>query len=74
MKRFMKRFIKEGSNLQSILKTFSWRVTATTTTVIISLIATGSIGTALSIGASEFVAKLLIYYFHERLWVKISID
>ena len=59
------------SHLRSILKTFSWRIIATATTIIAALIITGEIGDALKIGAVEFVAKLFIYYGHERLWQQV---
>lgn len=57
------------SKLVSGLKTISWRVIATLTTMILAWIFTGSIDTALKIGAFEFVAKMIIYYAHERAWV-----
>ena len=65
------------SHLRSILKGISWRFIATTDTILIVLLITClygecSIGSALKIGAIEFVIKLLIYYFHERIWQKLS--
>lgn len=61
------------SHLRSIIKGVSWRVIATTDTILVVLLITClfdkcSIGDALKIGAIEFVLKLLIYYFHERIW------
>ena len=44
----------------------SWRVLATLTTMVIAYIVIGDISDALKIGAVEVVAKMLIYYFHER--------
>ena len=58
---------------RSIIKTFSWRITATITTILIAYSVTGHVGAALSIGFLEFFAKLLLYYFHERLWNRISL-
>jgi uncharacterized membrane protein len=57
---------------RSIAKAFSWRITATITTVIISYIITKQIDTALKIGLIEVFAKMLIFYGHERLWLKSS--
>ncbi len=70
---------KEESHLRSILKGISWRIVATTDTVLIVLLITCllgecSIGSALEIGAIEFVIKLAIYYIHERVWQKIVIN
>ncbi|MCQ9205693.1 MAG: adenylyl-sulfate kinase [Omnitrophica bacterium] len=57
---------------RSILKTFSWRILATLTTTLLVYIFTKRIKIALAIGAVEFAAKIIIYFFHERLWNKIS--
>ena len=56
------------SHLRSLLKAFSWRIVATTTTGIIAWFITGDIMTAITIGSIEFVAKFFIYYAHERAW------
>ena len=66
---------KKGSPLRSLLKGISWRIIATTDTVLVVLAITCimgacSIENALKIGASEFLIKLAIYYFHERFWLK----
>lgn len=60
--------IQRESHLRSILKGFTWRIIATTTTITIAYIITGEIGDALTIGAIEFVGKIFIYYLHERAW------
>lgn len=59
-------------NIRSIVKAFSWRITATLTTILISFLITGEVKTALSIGGSEFFIKLFIGYSHERIWNKIK--
>jgi uncharacterized membrane protein len=56
------------SHLRSLIKALSWRVIATLTTASIAFVVTGRIDTALLIGGFEFAMKLVIYYFHERLW------
>ncbi|TJV09052.1 MAG: DUF2061 domain-containing protein [Mesorhizobium sp.] len=56
---------------RSFAKALSWRVTGTVDTIIISLIVTGSIKLAAAIGVTEVVTKSLLYYFHERAWLKI---
>lgn len=62
----------KDSKLRTILKTVSWRITATTTTILIVYIFTGEIDTALRVGLMEMVAKMLIFYFHERGWDKLK--
>lgn len=57
---------------RSFAKALSWRVTGTIDTMIISLVVTGSIKLAAAIGLTEVVTKSLLYYLHERAWLKIS--
>jgi uncharacterized membrane protein len=64
--------IKEpDSRVRSVSKALTWRVTATLTTAIIAFVITGEIGTAVAIGSVEFFMKFVIYYVHERLWLKV---
>lgn len=55
----------------SLLKTVSWRVIGTLDTMIISYILTGKLDVALSIGGIEVVSKMILYYLHERAWIKL---
>ncbi|UNY97210.1 DUF2061 domain-containing protein [Zhouia spongiae] len=69
------KLLVKGSNHKiSILKTISWRVIGTIDTMIISYILTGSFTVALGIGSIEVVSKMILYYFHERAWNKITKD
>lgn len=63
----------EESHTRSLLKGVTWRVLATTTTVVIAWFVTGEVAQAFQIGFVEFFAKLAIYYMHERVWAKIRI-
>lgn len=58
---------------RSILKTISWRTVGTLDTIIIAYFITGDLTMAASIGSIELFTKMLLYYFHERTWNKISI-
>ncbi len=53
---------------RSIVKAVSWRVIGTMDTIIISWVITGKITMALSIGLIEVVTKMILYFFHERIW------
>ncbi len=55
-----------------IAKTISWRIIGTLDTFILSWIITGSWKTGLAIGGVEIITKMLLYFFHERLWYKFS--
>ncbi len=68
---------KKESHLRSILKGISWRIVATLDTICIVLIITClsdncSIDQAIKIGLIEFMVKLIVYYFHERVWQNIN--
>ena len=56
------------SHLRTVLKTLSWRIVATTTTIVIAYFVFGDISSALAVGGIEFFAKMGIYYAHERVW------
>ena len=57
---------------RSVAKTVSWRALGTLDTMIISYLVTGNLIMAASIGSIEVVTKMILYYFHERAWNKIS--
>lgn len=64
---------KRESHIRSLIKGISWRIIATTDTVLIVLLITCltgncSIDHAIKIGLAEFLLKLAVYYFHERIW------
>jgi uncharacterized membrane protein len=56
---------------RSFAKALSWRMTGTIDTMVISLVVTGSVKLAATIGLTEVVTKSLLYYLHERAWLKI---
>ncbi len=58
--------------MRSIVKSISWRMVGTMDTIIISYLVTGTLAMAFSIGAVELVTKMLLYFFHERLWNSIK--
>ena len=53
------------------MKGLTWRLLATTTTIVVAYIITGETEVAITIGAIEFVAKLVVYYVHERAWQQV---
>ncbi len=59
------------TNRRSLLKGISWRFVATTTTIIIVYVFFGRLDLAIAAGALETVAKIFLYYVHERIWHKI---
>ena len=66
---------KKSSHIRSILKGISWRFVAFTDTILVVLLVTCFLGncsveSAIKIGASEFILKLVIFYFHKRIWLR----
>ncbi|MCR9192733.1 MAG: DUF2061 domain-containing protein [Gammaproteobacteria bacterium] len=62
----------KDSHLHSILKAISWRIVGTLSTICISFLLTHKISLSLYIGLSEFVAKIGLFYIHERMWGHFS--
>ena len=58
--------------LRSVAKALSWRVIGTLDTLIVSYFLTGKIALAASIASVDFLTKLVLYFFHERIWNKIK--
>ena len=56
------------AHYRSILKALSWRVFGTASTILIVFAFTGRLALSFGVGVVEVVTKLLLYYFHERVW------
>ena len=56
------------SKRRSFFKTLTWRCLATTDTFVLSFFITGSVVFAGSIASVEVLTKLVLYYWHERVW------
>ncbi len=58
--------------IRSIVKSLSWRIIGTLDTILISWLVTGALKVAFSIGAIELITKMVLYFFHERVWNSIK--
>lgn len=58
--------------LRSVAKAISWRVVGTLDTLIVSYVLIGEIALATSIASIDFVTKMILYFFHERIWNRIK--
>lgn len=65
---------KNSSYKRHIAKTITWRLVGTIDTIILSWLISGNPLIGLKIGAAEVVTKMVLYYFHERIWFKINIE
>jgi len=60
------------TNRRSIAKGISWRLAATTTTIIIVYVFFGRLDLAIAAGVLETILKVALYWAHERAWFKIK--
>ena len=60
----------ESNLVRHILKTVSYRILGTLTTITIAYSLGASLSMASLLGVGELVIKPIIYFFHERLWYK----
>lgn len=61
------------SRARSLLKSLSWRVLGSMFTAFGAFILTHSFSLSFYISVGEFIAKIVLYYCHERLWQNISL-
>lgn len=62
----------EDSKTRSLVKGLSWRGVASIATMAIAYGLTGDVEVMVTIGAADVVAKLVLYYFHERFWTHLK--
>jgi uncharacterized membrane protein len=53
---------------RSLVKTITWRLLGSLDTFLLSWLITGKAKLALSIASVEVLTKLILYYWHERVW------
>ena len=61
------------SKKKSFLKSISWRVIGSCSTFAVSYSITNSLTLSSGIASLEAVAKIVIFYVHERVWERIKI-
>ncbi|MFT5849451.1 MAG: putative membrane protein [Patiriisocius sp.] len=61
----------EDQKRRSLMKGVTWRCIASIDTLLLSWIFTGSLTAALTIASLELLTKSVLYYVHERAWVRI---
>jgi uncharacterized membrane protein len=57
---------------RSITKALTYRLWQSLNTFLISLFVTGKIDLAATIVGIEVMIKIIVYFFHERIWSKIK--
>jgi sulfate adenylyltransferase large subunit len=64
-------FRASESHSRSVLKAISWRTTGSVDTFLVTWFITGSTAFAGGVAATEILTKIVLYYFHERIWALI---
>ena len=57
---------------RSALKAVSWRIIATSVTMVLVYVFTGKLELSASVGIFDVVLKMALYFFHERAWNTIN--
>ncbi len=66
--------MSDTSYKRHIAKTITWRIIGTLDTILLSWLITGDAFVGLKIGLVETVTKMVLYFFHERIWYKINLS
>jgi len=57
---------------RSLAKAVSWRATGSVDTFILAYLFTGHVKVAAAISLTEVGTKIVLYFFHERLWQRVA--
>lgn len=75
-KKIKDRKFEDDKNFEkpfrSVAKAFSWRLIGTLDTLLVSYLLSGTFSLAASIASIDFLTKLVLYFFHERVWNTIK--
>lgn len=64
--------VRKETKLRSVIKGISWRIVGTLDTIILASLWTGDYSKALKIGFTEVITKVILFYFHERIWMSYT--
>jgi uncharacterized membrane protein len=70
---FLRNYIlKNPSVKRHMAKTITWRIVGTLDTMLLGWFFTGDPITGVKIGGMEVATKMVLYFFHERVWFRIN--
>lgn len=70
--RYVERWVLSDSHKRSLIKTVTWRITGSTSAIIIAYVVTGSAVISSTIGIAHLIVNTLLYWMHERVWSRIG--
>ena len=59
------------THLRSVVKGVSWRFIATMVTALVVYVYSGELAAAAIVGSIDAVAKIILFWGHERIWQQI---
>lgn len=59
------------THMRSVVKGISWRALGTLDTTILVFLFSGKLLLAASVGLTELITKIFLYWAHERVWQRI---
>ncbi len=65
-------FRGKEANARSFVKALSWRTLGSIDTFVLSYFFSGNASIAGKIAGTEVITKILLYFFHERVWAQIG--
>ena len=66
--------MSDQSRKRHLAKSITWRIVGTIDTILISWLISGNPLIGLKIGFTEVITKMILYYFHERIWFKVNLS
>lgn len=60
------------SRKRHLAKTVTWRMVGTLDTMLLAWWISGNPVIGLQVGLAEIITKMVLYYFHERIWFRID--
>lgn len=64
----LKTFFKDPLAKRNIVKTISWQIVGSLDTLLLSWLISGQFSLGAKIGLIELATKMVIYYYHEKVW------
>ena len=59
------------THFRSVVKGISWRILATVVTTTVVFLYSGELTAAAIVGSFDALAKIILYWGHERVWQRI---
>ena len=63
----------DTSHKRHIAKAITWRIIGTLDTMALAWLISGNPLTGVKVGVAEVLTKMILYYFHERLWCRSAV-